>query len=315
MRTLHFRATALLLALSVVLFLSGCGDDDDDGPTGPQGGSAQATVTPSEGGSVSFAGATLDIPPNAVNVNTTIFIAVPQDPPDHAQFAGSQKVGFTYEFGPPGTVFSVPVQITIDYNEADLMGENESLLTLMTYEDDQDTPMPLDNVVVDFNANQVRASVSQFSYYFLALRFPEPSGGNPAGSWTFDQAVYALADDPPAGTNWAVSAQGEGNLDLGISTWDIDQSVEVTYTRYLQIGGDWQPVDTIMVTHDDRSGGSYTVSGDTLRMTVAYSQSDPGTIGDLLTFPFTAELDRLILYDFELTETQDSVSVWWVYRR
>ncbi len=149
-------------------------------------------VTDSSGGNVQLTsggtGLSLDVPAHAVGSDAT-FQILKLDSTSALNAVGLPN-GFlaagthTYELksltGPSTAVtsFSVPLSITITYDDADVSGINETSLVIYHYSGGAWTP--LTGCVVDTTANTVTCNTSSFSMFSLMGNAPASSGGGPA---------------------------------------------------------------------------------------------------------------------------------------
>lgn len=169
--------SALSATLFAVLLLVGCSQSPLE-PTSPATDTSQpqvlsrstafgvgASLSPGEyyteavinaetGGRLELVDVILDIPPGALDVDTTYSINIPD------------LSVFYNEFGTDGLVFNVPVTVTMSYRGADLSGVDESSIRIGWWnEDDQqwvDMVCSLDRV------NQtVTGQLNHFSAYAL----------------------------------------------------------------------------------------------------------------------------------------------------
>lgn len=126
--------------------------------TPPQPGEPPATVTSVDGAvTMQFpAGALTD--PIALTINST---SVPSGVPS-ADLAGT-----VYEFGPDGTKFGAPVNVTMTYDPRQLpAGKEEQSLRAVTLADSRWHPVP--GSMVDVGRHVVTATVQHFSTYAIS---------------------------------------------------------------------------------------------------------------------------------------------------
>ncbi len=111
------------LCVAMALGAAGCGSSL---PT--QGGEMTSAVVGPSGGMLASSDGALQvaIPAGALPSNVTVTI-VPTTPP------GSGALGTTYEIGPTGTQFAMPVTLTFDYGATSLGGIDPSLLRVATF--------------------------------------------------------------------------------------------------------------------------------------------------------------------------------------
>lgn len=138
---------------------------------------AEGGVVSPAGGSVSaYAGAvTLALPAGALQSTTPITVDVVPDAP-----RTSNTVGPVYEFGPDGTQFAEPVDITLTYDPAALPANaEESALRVARYENGA-WVLLTERVSVDPDTRTVRAATRHFSKYGLITDPCAPQNGAPA---------------------------------------------------------------------------------------------------------------------------------------
>lgn len=115
---------AHVLCITSTLLLAACGDGDTNTPAGtggtssnnnnntPEPGTASEDVTATEGGEVALDdGAGVNIPAGALSDDTEISIESSEPDDSLPDFDSIQ--GLAYEFGPDGTTFDVPVELTL----------------------------------------------------------------------------------------------------------------------------------------------------------------------------------------------------------
>jgi hypothetical protein len=143
--------------------------------TGDMPGYTVQTVDPASGGTVTHESAALDIPPNTLDEQTDIFAGIPDPTPSFTPLDYAVQIGDIYEFGPSGTGFDPFAGISISYDPDSLAGYDESVLTIMTFQNPGDAPVEVGNVTVDSLSNEVSGNVDHLSYFTLmALLSPEP---------------------------------------------------------------------------------------------------------------------------------------------
>ncbi len=146
----------------------------DDAGTGLDAGNggegsivASGVVTPSAGGVVrtSDGRVTIEVPPGAVSAETTVTIrSVADDPADALLVPGS-----TYELGPDGITFDVPVTLTIAYDAARIpAGVEEAELRIAKRVEAGWSEVA--GSTVDTAAHVARAELGGFSTYGVRAR-------------------------------------------------------------------------------------------------------------------------------------------------
>ncbi|MEZ5357770.1 MAG: hypothetical protein R3F48_03000 [Candidatus Zixiibacteriota bacterium] len=168
--SLRFVAT-LLVMFSLVLF-AGCSQS----PTGtdstesqvhvltrmPADGAAfkvlsyytSETISAKDGGIIELYDVTLEVPPGAVDTDTTFSIGIP----DISVFYN--------EFGTSGLVFNVPVTVTMSFRDADLTGVDVSTIRIAYFNEESGQIEDVD-CRVDFERQVVTAKLYHFSAYGL----------------------------------------------------------------------------------------------------------------------------------------------------
>lgn len=162
------RIVMRLTAATVLLLLAGlpaCGDDDDPGTPG----SGATTIGPS-GGTVTGDGGNVElvIPQGAVDSEIGVTINPASSPPQD----DGMIMNRAYDFGPDGTQFQVPVQMTITYDPTSIpAGVIEADLRLCQAAGGSWSPLA--GSTVDTQAHEVSGEVTNFSIY---------GPGDPAGT-------------------------------------------------------------------------------------------------------------------------------------
>ncbi len=135
-------------------------------------------TTGTAGGTVSAAGGqvTLVVPAGAVATPVTVTVAPVSAPPANPGLVANT----TFDFGPNGTTFAQPVQLTIEYDPADIpSGIMEADLLLQAVVNSVWQPVP--GSTVDEAANTVTGSINSFSEYGIAAA-PMPSSPRASGT-------------------------------------------------------------------------------------------------------------------------------------
>ncbi|MFH1610156.1 MAG: hypothetical protein ABID40_05980, partial [Candidatus Bipolaricaulota bacterium] len=141
-----------------------------------------ATVNAETGGTVTvtdwtspIAGATVDVPPNALPADTSLYIYErPGDippPPGHA--AGGPRV----TFGPDGTTFAAPVTVGIPYSGtlAATLGIPETAVRLFRRDEGATEWTPLEVTAVNTSANLVYGLTDRFSDFEAEFQIADPA--------------------------------------------------------------------------------------------------------------------------------------------
>jgi hypothetical protein len=122
-------------------------------------------VTPS-GATLNLLNSSLVVPPGAVNATTdltfTIMASMPQDLPN--------ALGRIFEFGPDGTVFQVPITLSLAFSDAGHSGRSRELYNIRFYYFDEinDTWMPEQDPQIDWANRRLIVELSHFSRYAFA---------------------------------------------------------------------------------------------------------------------------------------------------
>ena len=133
--------------------------------------SSEQVVSAAEGGQLEFQGAQISVPPGAVASDTTLEVKILQDDfnvsqtvsPDAEVFA----VGSVVDFGPAGTVFDVPVTVTVPYDESLLpAGIPEEDVALVYWDGSAWVTV---QGTVDTNKNTVTAELREFDGVALTV--------------------------------------------------------------------------------------------------------------------------------------------------
>ncbi|MCX6640843.1 MAG: hypothetical protein NTW14_10240 [bacterium] len=305
MTGMYGSAVLVLLFASMTMFIGCSKDDSSNNSSGPPVGTNQETLTPAVGGNVTYESATVIIPPGSLQNTTTVSVGIPATAPNYTQPTNTAKVGNVYEFGPAGTTFNAPVTISLGYNPADLGNNSANTLTILTYTDSTATPVTLTNVIVNATTHVVTGETMHFSFFFLSVTisggggggdYPVPSGGNPMGTWNFSTVDYDMEGIFPDTIQYNIEVTGEGTLNIGEADWHADfvQNIHTTYA--VQIYGQWFTYMDTTITVPTDSWGTYTSSGVQLITTTTGSNTNPGEIGLVDSLTYTAETNRLIIY-------------------
>ncbi len=165
-RHVVMKRTLLLLLLGVAVFAlalgcsSGNGGTDPDDPQDP----AEETIGPA-GGTIELDGeARLVIPAGALAGAVDFSLGEngsPTTPPANRLF-----VTGAYSVEPSGTAFTTPATITLEYDEGDLAGEDES--SIVIYTDDGRAWRPL-TTTVNESDNEVSAEIDHLSDFVATV--------------------------------------------------------------------------------------------------------------------------------------------------
>lgn len=223
----------LALLLTIPVLAVGCGDDD---PTGPEpagevdetGGTIQA-----QGGKVR-----LSVPPGAVAGNLKITVEPAQSPPPDAGLLQSSA----FDFGPDGTQFAQPVQMTIQYDASELPDDAiEGSLAL--HRAVGNGWQRVEGSTVDEGGNRVTAPVTSFSVYAVIFL------GAPQDVFTSGDAQTAVVGEEVA-TPPSVQVRNEDGEPL--------PGVEVTFS-VVEGGGTVTGANQVTDAEGRATVGSWTV--------------------------------------------------------
>lgn len=162
----------------------GGGSADEGGSTPPP--SAQTGIG-AAGGTITAGGATLDIPAGALEQNTTITVATSNSSAGLPEAATVR--GPLFDFGPDGTTFAVPAELTLPMPATPAAGERAVISWLDTEHDEWiDTSSAV-------TGDRIAAPITHFTVY--AIRFiPPPSLDAIVRWWSFYQTrVGAFAEE------------------------------------------------------------------------------------------------------------------------
>lgn len=192
----------------------------------------------------------------------------------------------------------------------------------MSFAGANQTPVALSNVQVNAANNTVSGQTTHFSYFVLVIStsgggggsYPPPSGGNPQGTWNFDHVTYETTMPLPDSIQYDMSADGSGTLVIGATDWELNITENVHIYYAMLFFGNWIVLQDTTITENTHSWGTYTAAGTTMTATTTGSATDPGSIGDVVEFPYTAESNRFIRYD-SATEGDYQWNLWTVFTR
>ena len=155
------KALILLVAVGFVASCSEEGEKEDI--------LASASISAATGGVINIApphalaGAAIDIPPGALAEDTTISLRMAPSP-SHAHVLGP-----AIDIKPDGLGFSLPASVTLVYNEADLPAETDENALFIAKTASDSSLAPLDNIVVDPQANTVTGETTSLSVFVIAI--------------------------------------------------------------------------------------------------------------------------------------------------
>jgi len=251
----------------------GGGDGDGDGDGDQTPGPIAEMITAEEGGAIETTGAGIDIPGGALSEDTeiTVEVILPNGLPEEDSLGS-----LVYEFGPDGTQFEEPVELTIELNADVPEGMDAAIAWL---DESTDTWTKLADSRIE--GETVVATTDHFTKFAIVITAGgqtsgactdfadfEACGGDVEGTWEF---ALACADVT------AESLFGEDNPfemcpDLGVS-FVIDISGTITFEG----SGDYMSSVTrsgefglnIPTTCLDQIGGSCAMFADPEDMTTA----------------------------------------------
>ena len=161
-RTHVLRPLTLAAAIAAALLAAGCGGDDPTAPTPPPTTTLGTVPTSGTTLQVPGGGVQLVFPAGAVTTATTI---TAEPSVEHASDA-TIVPGTVFDFGPDGTQFAEPVQLTIAYDPTKLpTGTVEGSLAVHKYYPDGWRLIP--GGTVDLAARTVSAPITSFSIYAI----------------------------------------------------------------------------------------------------------------------------------------------------
>lgn len=172
-RTGGWRAVVACLGVALALGLAGCPDNSSKGGGA---GSSGSGVVGAAGGEVETTDGRLKVtvPPGALSTDTEITIdSTSEAPPDDvAAFSDEDAMGF--DLGPEGTVFAMPVTISVMLDDPPLLPDGTMDVPLaVAAHVAGGVSEPLDNLRVEVdavaNAAHVVGEVSHFSRMFVKL--------------------------------------------------------------------------------------------------------------------------------------------------
>jgi hypothetical protein len=151
--------------------------------------SASTSVGPGGGSVLAADGTGVSVPAGALTQSTVITIL---GDPDAITLSDDVPVGPSYRFGPEGTTFALPVNVTLAYDPGKLpMGGTASDVEIMTAPLGSSAFVALTTSIVD--ATHVSATTTHFSRFVAtAKKMPHADHGVPV-----DQSVSPADASPP----------------------------------------------------------------------------------------------------------------------
>lgn len=216
---------------------AGGGDGDGDGDGDMNIEPISETINADEGGEIETTGAAITIPGGALSEDTeiTVEVILASDVPEADSLAS-----LVYDFGPDGTTFSEPVELTIDLN-ADVPSGMKAQLAWLDEAHDEWVPLADSHV----DGDQVVGTTDHFTMFAIVLTATmgqtagscedfdtfEACGGDLEGTWEFSLACADLTlQDIFGEDNEIATCQG-----TSLSA-NLDFSGSITF----EAGGDYQ---------------------------------------------------------------------------
>lgn len=227
-----------LLALVCTMVACG-GDDSGEGEELPAPISEE--VSAEDGADIETQGVAISIPGGALTEDTevTLEVILPSGQPD------ADKLGsLIYDFGPDGTQFEMPVELTIDLNKALPEGMEAQMAWL---DEDTDKWVPLEDSEVD--GMTVTATTRHFTMFAIVLTasgqtggmcdaFEEwdACGGDVEGTWEFSLGCANVGDGLADAFGECPGLVATIGLDVsGTVTFEADGTYAMELTREAQI--------------------------------------------------------------------------------
>jgi hypothetical protein len=297
-----------LLALVCTMVACG-GDDSGEGEEVPEPMSVE--ISADDGGEIETQGASINIPGGALGDDTevTLEVILPTDQPE-----AEKLVSLIYDFGPDGTTFEKPVELTIELNKTLPEGMDAKMAWL---DEDADKWVPLEDSEVD--GTTVTATTTHFTMFAIVLTaagqtggmcdaFEEwdACGGDVEGTWEFSLGCANVGDGLADAFGECPGLVATIGLDVsGTVTFEDDGTYAMDLTREAQIelalptsclmGG------TMCSDYADFSdGASAELDGDVCNI----SFGEPAEAAEQMG-TFELEGSTLALMDSEATEPAD----------
>jgi len=270
----------------------GDGDGDGDGDIDP----ISEMITADDGGEIVTQGASINIPAGALSEDTeiTVDVILATDVPEAENVAS-----LIYDFGPDGTTFSTPVELTIALNGSVPSGMEAKMAWL---DEESDKWMPLaDSQIV---GDEVTATTTHFTMFAIVIKASgqtegactdfadfDACGGDVEGTWEF---FAACADVSPEDLFNGEMPFGECP-DLAV-TFNIDLSGSVTF----EAGGAYNSSIT-------RSGGVVISVPESCLMGATCEQAfapDPEDPEDMSSFEVVDGVCEVMLPEDDSTEAE-----------
>lgn len=208
--------------VSVVFGMVGCGGGSNNDSTSTAGKTDSVTITAGSAGAIAktpSGNASIEIPAGALtsNVNTSIAAS------DGGDLPGA--IGVSYEFGPSGTTFNIPVTISLKY-DISLIPEGSSEQDLVIAYEANGGWVELSNPEIDTVNKVIKAKTSHFSKYAVTQKKYPGGYGGLLGSFN-NVNVYSNGDSGFRSDDY--------NNYNGTSTGMKWQCVEFVNRYYLQV--------------------------------------------------------------------------------
>ena len=276
-----FRARAFVIFASTLLALAGCSSSSSSGGEEPGGSAGSGTTAPqtymqsikaSDGGMVMVPGATMQIPPGALSTDTTITVAVSDK---SGQPNADSIAAEVFDFGPNGTTFSQPVQLSIDFQGTVPSGKKAVIAFLQN-----GAWVPLDDSTV--TGSSVVAHTTHFTPYTVVFTDSMQAsgqcssftacGGDLTGTWAIGVGCANIVPQdapipncPGSMISVTVTPTGTITFDATAGTYSLNAfdgaiAMSGTFPTSCAPNGD-------CTMTKGPSGATYTMSGSTCDMT------------------------------------------------
>jgi hypothetical protein len=216
---------------------AGTGGAGPDAGGGDAAGPASMMITASGGGTLSSGGGTLLIPGGALSADKTLTLTVRAPAADEPGKANI--VGDVYEFGPDGTTFAVPVQLTLPLTST-IPADKKAVVAWLDTASGQWFPVPS-----TVSADKVMGLVSHFTRFAL-LQIPQDElcpyagacGGSLDGTWKYTQGCLKAEETKAfdCGTAGPVNMRQEynigGTVTIGQGKFTANQMISAKGTLF-----------------------------------------------------------------------------------
>jgi hypothetical protein len=228
-----------LVAVSFLAFPACSSSDSDDAAPAPAGSNPAPTsvaIKAADGGTVATTGVSAMIPAGALADDTTITVAVSDKAgmPNEADIAAK-----VFDFGPNGTTFLKPVELTLDFAGAAPEGKKAVVAFLK-----DGAWVPLEDSAV--SGGKVVAHTTHFTSFTVVFVAGQGQtggtqcpaftacGGDLTGTWSFSGACAEGIGDPfmgsCAGATASVTVDITGTITFnGDKTYSLNNSTSLTF--------------------------------------------------------------------------------------